>query len=157
MFDFAALAAASTNPKEALTRANFAVQDKLGKFMSLGSRVITIRDRAKGSAATEKAQALLDAITEIQTRALSVLGEAKTLQEKVAASPSLADVKSATSIARDLYAINADMDIQTAKVNAFEREVAGLPQASRSEIPWMMVAGVAAVVLAFLYMRGKRK
>lgn len=166
MFDFLTAVTASANPKDAITRANFAVQDKLGKFMSLGNRVIVLRDKAKTAEAIQKGNSLLNGIQTIQSRALLVLGEAKTLQEKLGSNLSLEsvlkfskdDAAQAGGIVTKLYAINADMDAQTRKVDEYASEMGLAPASERGNDlpPWIVVAATLGV-LGLLAFSGKSK
>jgi hypothetical protein len=166
MFDFVSTLTASANPKDALVRANFAVQDKLGKFMSLGARVIALRDKSKADAgAFSRGNSLLNGITVIQTRALSVLGQATDLQEKLVVK-NIWDIKGvdrallaqAASIVKNLYAINADMDAHTKKVDAYASLVSGLPVGSSGNkvLPWGTIAASLGILGLIAYAgRGK--
>lgn len=162
MFDFLATASQITNPKDALTRANFAVQDKLGKFMSSGSRILALRDKTSNPLLIAKANELLHGITDIQTTAFSVMGEAKTLQEKTAGGAfSLADIKSGAEVAKHLFEINAEMDAHMGKVDTLAWEIAGSPKAPVKFLqgvdPRLLLLGGLAAVALFLYMRRRGK
>ena len=101
MFDFlTGLAANPMDYKGNLERANYAVQDKLGKFLSSGQRIVTLRDQAKAftssqsSAAKAKAQALvlqgdslLNGLRGVQTRAMSLLSQAADFRLKMDTDP----------------------------------------------------------------------
>lgn len=157
MFDFLATATAIASPKDALERANFAVQNKLAKFLASGSRVIALRDKTTAFDLKEKGDALLSEITAIQTRSFGVMGEAKTLQDKMAAGINLADVKSGAGVAKELLEINAAMDAHMGKVDAYAREVAGGPVvATIKPFPWTLVAAGACVVAVILYLRRRK-
>lgn len=162
MFDFLATATAASSPKDALDRANFAVQDKLGKFMSLGSRVISLRDRTKNFEQVEKANKILEDISTTQTRALAVMGEAKALQESLTATPTLAAVKSALGVSQDLLSINAEMDALMTRTNAYAVEVGALAPATPKRFlanvdpRYLLIGGLVAVAAFLYYRRGKR-
>ncbi len=166
MFDLSTLLSAS-NPKDALTRANFAVQDKLGKFMSLGNRVINLRDRAKNAPQVETANTILEGIAATQARALSVLGEAKALQDSMTNNVSISAAKSAVAVGQDLLSINAEMDALTSKADAFAAQVGDAPATKTGTFlegvdPRFVLLGVGAAIMALLYLtrksrrRGKR-
>lgn len=162
MFDFLATATAVSSPKDALDRANFAVQDKLGKFMSLGSRVITLRDRTKNYEQVEKANKILEDISTTQARALAVMGEAKALQESLTASPTIAAAKSSISVAQDLLSINAEMDALMTRTNAYAVEVGALAPAPKRFLAnvdprLLMLGGVALIAVIYLYTRRGKK
>lgn len=162
MFDFLATATAATSPKDALDRANFAVQDKLGKFMSLGSRVIVLRDRATTGPQVEKANAILEGITATQARALAVMGEAKALQESLTATPTIAAAKSSIGVAQDLLSINAEMDALMSRANAYAAEVGGAPAPSPKKFltgvdPRYVLLGGAVIVAAIYFYNRRRK
>lgn len=161
MFDFLATATAASSPKDALDRANFAVQDKLGRFMSLGSRVIALRDRATTGPQVEKANAILEGITTTQARALSVMGEAKALQESLTATPTIAAAKSSIGVAQDLLSINAEMDALMSRANAYAAEVGGAPAQAPARFlanvdrRYLLLGGLAALGL-LLYINRRR-
>lgn len=162
MFDFITTAASVTSPKDALDRANFAVQNKLAKFLASGSRVIALRDKTANPMLHEKANALLEEISSIQTRAFGVMGEAKNLQDKFAAGVNLADVKSAAQVARDLLEINAAMDAHMGKVDTLAWEVTGSPKGLQKNFfanldrRVLLIGGLVAVAAFLYYRRGRR-
>ena len=157
MFDFLATASNITGPKDALDRANFAVQNKLAKFLASGSRVIALRDKTRAADLKEKGTDLLTEITAIQTRSFSVMGEAKILQDKMAAGFDLADVKSGAGVAKELLEINAAMDAHMGKVDAYAREVMGGPMVNTIKpFPWLLVSAGALIVAAILYARRRK-
>lgn len=148
-----------TSMRDTLDRASYAAQDKMGKFLSSGQRIVTLQDQARvflksdTAAARDRAAALVtqgdalrSSLGSLQTRAMSVLGQASDLRGKMDTDPfwknvtqadwssfgyeTLSKAKAAAvqvgALAGSLYGLNKEMDSHMSQVDSYASDVGDL-------------------------------